>query len=1560
MEQKKRQFKKDILGRAEMKALLKQNKSLCLKRLLHDSEEIKNQIITIPGVTAVPLSDNLYEWHGNIKCLCNNIYKDAVIHLKFLFPEDYPLSPPEIYVLNTNIVHPNILNGGKICLDILEKNKKDNDNDYVGWKCSYTVLSILLQLQNFFFESQKTFLLEKHYEDSEIKTIDSEKKKNKVYFPKMVKDQLESWSKFECPNCNHKGNSNPFPKFPEKESINTKLTEEQYKKIKIEELCCYFTKENIETKTAKDKNSIIGLGINISKTSRTGEIKSIEPSFDLISFKTYTKERLRYDLLGKRFTHFFPLYFGQEKQKETFLEGVQKAISFICKGNTKEFQPSLVLKAMTKFFNACCLNIVNEKVNISRAIEILLYIYRVLILLVQKYPEIKKEVEEKLENFIKNPEERIKEKTPSLGDILVMLCVSDHKIEELLPCYISEQMDRQIFWILTKIPELEKLIDSNEIDEVRDKICFQAGIISQQLLLFYYYFLKKVVYNSCDSLDKFAKKLDDNFGSLSDMEISLHRKEINKLLKIDNYYDYYKFMEMKVPNKEELNKLLKEAFKNSKQKKYHGFDEIRYVPCQKEQIEYYMKKYEPISKLFESKIPLEEQNPNWDELLNCFDIVKQYKYTFPKKQLKPLDLIKFYREKMNEKLFFEVNFYPTEIVNKNISKNIPQIPQNNTISISALFSQPNIRGRGGKSIPSRGNRKKNKFSKRQNKSSRKNRYNNNLSKNTESLSNITSVNTLKAELKVNKRKFVKKYEDEEILEKLNTKQLCLKLFLEEYVKYFKYIGNFKKLYRIVETIKDDIPHFSLIISNQGILKSNYNFVRGILTYLTSIKYLELIFTSEISVGLLRNLIKGLSNLNSKGKIEHLKIIVNPHVKKPYSTKEINLLSILDIMPNLQILDVSNIALDMNSIVKIKNHLYYYKKLKILDVSNCDLNDETCNELADGIMKAKTLEKLYISGNKSNRGLANIIYNLAFQPLIQFLDISNNNTCDKKELVISLYKFIKMSQSVKTIIANNIIDLNNNLTKEFFTTLGDNNNLSYLDISNNGNLLNITQLGKAIAFNALKNGSLEYIDISNGIKDYHSLTEFIKSMYISEFDHNEWYGFQFNSKIAKETPKYHEKVFNCNLKTLVLKGGTFMCNINYLLPQNEDKENPMKILINKSKHLDTLILNNSRMNNYYLDSISEAIRGQNNITYLSLSNISIQSEFLKYFIPCFFDSPKRDVKITKRKKKYKKKNYTENPNFHINGLDLSCNNLSYSSIEALCQALEINKTLKYLNLFHNKLDVSGGIRIGEVLKKNNNLTEIDIGYNRIKSKGFKNLFSSILQNNNSSLKKIGLKYNFIRNYDLQEIFELIEKNEKIALEEIELKNNLLTSNFLPKLYEEKYKKMKKNITVDIFDILYNLEPERIERTVWINKGDNDKENDIYNEILKLEKYVNEEEPPFPTTLEIDSEKEEKDLEKKLCYLGIPIDIKKIRGRKTGKKKENIENNAFIEFIMPNSTNRMLKIGNTNQFNLCGIKRKVFKAGTRLDYFAVKKRYVEGNMKGTDQQTSSFAKNKRFKK
>ena len=133
---------------AEIKASLVRNKTLSLKRLLHDYEEIKNQVIPIPGVSALPIDDKMYEWHGNIKSLSDNIYKGAVLHFKFSFPKDYPLSPPSVYLLNYNFSHPNILEGGKICLDMFEK----QGNNYKGWKTGYTVLSILLQLQSFFLK----------------------------------------------------------------------------------------------------------------------------------------------------------------------------------------------------------------------------------------------------------------------------------------------------------------------------------------------------------------------------------------------------------------------------------------------------------------------------------------------------------------------------------------------------------------------------------------------------------------------------------------------------------------------------------------------------------------------------------------------------------------------------------------------------------------------------------------------------------------------------------------------------------------------------------------------------------------------------------------------------------------------------------------------------------------------------------------------------------------------------------------------------------------------------------------------------------------------------------------------------------------------------------------------------------------------------------------------------------------------------------------------------------------------------------------------------------------
>jgi len=1260
----------------------------------------------------------------------------------------------------------------RICIDIFEKAQ----GSYKGWKSGYTVLSILLQLQMFFFDVDESFL-----------TVENKKQ---------IQENINAMAEFKCSQCKHRGSANPFPEFPKVTEQNTKLTQEQYKEAKKKEICCYHRKTNFE-------EGPLGLGVSISKIPRTGEIKGITPCFDFIAFKTYTKERLRVAFNGEHFTHWFPLYFGEKKEK--FLNSVTKAISMLAKGNTKEFKSDLILKVMPKFFNHIALNIMSEKVhNSSRAIEILMYVYRVLLMLAQTYPEFKAEVNKNLEEFIKNPDQRIKDKTPSLGDLLVMLSVSDHKIEELLPAYISEQMDRQIFWILQELPEFESLINSSEVDDIRAKICFKCGITGQQLLLFYYYFMTKIVYSECDSLDKFAEKLDKNYCCLTESEIDKHRLEINKILKIDNFNDFYKFMGMEVPSKDELNKKLKQAFENSKTKKYHGPDEVRYVPPPEEQVKFYMKRYEPFENLVQDGKLLPPENPKWKDLLDSFDIVKQFKFSFPNQEMTPLALVRLFREKYSESLFFDIEALEDKKKNNRIGE------------------------------------------------------------------------------KLNKKKFVKKIEDEDIVEKLTWRQLYIKFYLEEYVKYFPFITEFKKLYALLDLVKEEVVHFVLFTSTFGSLKSDFNYIRVILSKLTSLKYLEIVFTKGANIKLLKNLSKGIGNaLKENTPIEHLKIICNPNSYN-YSTKELNILTILDNLPSLKILDVSNIALNLNSILRIRNHLYYYKKITVLDLTNCCLNDNLCNELADGIMKAKALEKIYISGNKMIKGLSSILYNLAFQPSIRIVDISNNQTCDKKETAISLHKFIKMSQTVNTIIANNLPNFNKELDNDFYYSLGDSNNLEYLDLSKNGNFSNVSNLGMAISFNALKNGSLSYLDISYCSFNWDNFNNLIKGMKVSENDHNKWYGFQFNSNLQKETPEYFNRVFHCNLETFVFNGSNLYSNINYLDPKNANVENLMKTFLSESPKLDTLILCDNNFNKFFLDSLADALRAKNCLKYLSISNSRIDGEKFKCLLSSFYapipPQPKEQKPEEQKDKKENKKEVVEripNPNFLIEELDLSCNNLGYSGIETLSNALKINKTIKKLNLFHNLFDVNGARRLSDALKINNILEELDIGYNRIKNTGFKSIIESIKENKNLNLKFLGLKYNYINEKTLEEEFNLLEENKEIKLEELDMKNNSLTQGFLMKFWEEKFTKMNKKLKIDIFDVCAFMIPERLERTIWIPTGEDPKKVDIYNEIEKCEREC---------------------IKNEDSHVGIPLLIRKKRGRKTGAKKDSKCKNVFVEFMI----------------------------------------------------------------
>ena len=82
------------------------------------------------------------------------------------------------------------------------------------------------------------------------------------------------------------------------------------------------------------------------------------------------------------------------------------------------------------------------------------------------------------------------------------------------------------------------------------------------------------------------------------------------------------------------------------------------------------------------------------------------------------------------------------------------------------------------------------------------------------------------------------------------------------------------------------------------------------------------------------------------------------------------------------------------------------------------------------MRAKKLKIFEIHNMQNvNNGLSSLIYNLSFfSPNLEMLDISRCQS-NMTETVVSLYKMLKITNSVEVVIARNVTNLNANLVEQ---------------------------------------------------------------------------------------------------------------------------------------------------------------------------------------------------------------------------------------------------------------------------------------------------------------------------------------------------------------------------------------------------------------------------------------------------------------------------------------------------------------------------------------------------
>ena len=240
--------------------------------------------------------------------------------------------------------------------------------------------------------------------------------------------------------------------------------------------------------------------------------------------------------------------------------------------STKNFKPIQILEVFPKIFITLAFHIMDEKKHPSiRIIRILTHIHSMFLYCLKKFPELKNEIKQKIDNFIADENFRNKDALPNLGTILAMLSVTDsHKFKDIAEKYFEEQLDRQVFWILNKIPELLSSSLEEHADKMRSEIVFKTQMTSFHIFCMYKLFISTVCEKRANK-EGFFNEYDENLCKLTNKEENILQREIKNISKnIVSFDQFFNYIGLPIKQESELTKMLKWAIKNSERKGYHS------------------------------------------------------------------------------------------------------------------------------------------------------------------------------------------------------------------------------------------------------------------------------------------------------------------------------------------------------------------------------------------------------------------------------------------------------------------------------------------------------------------------------------------------------------------------------------------------------------------------------------------------------------------------------------------------------------------------------------------------------------------------------------------------------------------------------------------------------------------------------------------------------------------------------------------------------------------------------------------------------------------------------
>ena len=210
---------------------------------------------------------------------------------------------------------------------------------------------------------------------------------------------------------------------------------------------------------------------------------------------------------------------------------LKHSISFLTKGSAqKEVTADMVMEIMPKLIITHMVELANERKHVSiLAVRRLINFIRLFRLSIELVPGVMEIINEKIRVFKEEAEKRVKDFTPSLGDILSISIVSDRfSLMDILDEYLEEQLDRQAFWIILQIPELDHTDEKNKgkpvaMESQQEEVCFKTGLVGFQITMLFYSLTKLLQEKFRGEWQAFESAVDANYGCLElQIEDELH------------------------------------------------------------------------------------------------------------------------------------------------------------------------------------------------------------------------------------------------------------------------------------------------------------------------------------------------------------------------------------------------------------------------------------------------------------------------------------------------------------------------------------------------------------------------------------------------------------------------------------------------------------------------------------------------------------------------------------------------------------------------------------------------------------------------------------------------------------------------------------------------------------------------------------------------------------------------------------------------------------------------------------------------------------------------------